>query len=67
MRRYCLRNLPRRRHARDAMPMSCYPAEINRAFQKLIPHPQKVFDALQFQGNARPNTRVAKKILPSDD
>jgi hypothetical protein len=49
------------------MPVDDDLAEIYRAFQKLIPDPQKVIHTLAFQGYARTNARMAEKIFPGDD
>jgi hypothetical protein len=38
-------------------------AEIGRAVQKLVSDPQRVFDALALQRNARAHARVAQEIF----
>ena len=49
------------------MPVNDDLAEIYRAFQKLIPNPQKVIDTLAFQSYARTNAGMAEEIFPGDD
>ena len=49
------------------MPVNDDSAEIYRAFQELIPNPQKVTDALAFQSYAGTNAGMAEEIFPGDD